>query len=192
MNRDRNRFWELVEPEHRRAQAFCRKLAGDRDNGDDLYQDALVAALNSFDRLKDCMAFRGWLYRIIINSYRNSLRRPWWKLISPLTPEIEKSVSSGDPVAKHTARRHLERAFKALSADERSLVTLFELEGWSISDLATVYGKSEGTIKVRLFRARRKMRETLARFLSTPEQRGSENTLLSEVGVCVATKPGTE
>jgi RNA polymerase sigma factor (sigma-70 family) len=70
------RFWELLEPEYRRAMLFCRKLATDRERGDDLFQDALVAALTRFSGLRDEKAFRPWLYRIIVNTFRSKTRRP--------------------------------------------------------------------------------------------------------------------
>jgi len=45
MAKDRDLFWKLVEPEHLRARAFCRKLTRNREDGDGLSQDALVWAL---------------------------------------------------------------------------------------------------------------------------------------------------
>lgn len=50
MNRDL--FWKLAKPEHLKARGYCRKLMANRDDGDDLYQDALVRALASFGKLK--------------------------------------------------------------------------------------------------------------------------------------------
>jgi len=165
MERDRILFWKLLEPEHLKARAFCRKLTGDRENGDDLYQDALVGALSGFADLKKTAAFRPWLYRIIINEFKNRNRNPWWKNLVPLTSEIEETVGGKNPVADHSARRRLEIGFKAISADDRAMVTLFEMHGWKISELARMTGRSEGNIKVRLSRARCKMREALRRYL---------------------------
>jgi DNA-directed RNA polymerase specialized sigma24 family protein len=65
-----------------------------------------------------------------------------------------------------TAKIWLERAFRAISAEEKALVALYNLEGWSIGELAGMYDRPEGTIKARLSRARRKMREELKKYLS--------------------------
>ncbi len=165
MERDRILFWKLLEPEHLKARAFCRKLTGDRENGDDLYQDALVGALSGFANLKKTGAFRPWLYRIIINEFKNRNRKPWWKNLIPLTSEIEDTIGGEDPVAIHTARRRLEIGFKAISSEDRAMVTLFEMHGWKISELAQMTGRSEGNIKTRLSRARGKMRKVLRRYL---------------------------
>ena len=190
MIRHRDLFWKLTEPEHLRARAFCRKLAGNRDDGDDLYQDALVSAFTRFDTLRDTQAFRAWLYRIVVNSYKNRLRKPWWKRFSPLTNEIVESRTGANPVENHTAVRKLEIAFRAVSPEDRALITLFEMEGWSISEIARMQERSEGAIKMRLSRCRQKMREALVGRLS---KAGAESkSKSSEDKICVAAKPSTD
>ena len=103
MDRSRIRFWKLVEPEHLKIRAFCRKLMRDRDDGDDLYQESLVCALASFKNLKEEKSFRPWLYRIVINRFKNLRRRAWWKRFVPLTPEI---AIDGGSVADGTVTLH--------------------------------------------------------------------------------------
>jgi len=163
MTVDKDRFWRLLEPEYSRAMMFCRKLIGDRDMSDDLFQDALLIACTRIRDLRDEAAFRPWLYRIIINTFRSTVRRPWWRRRVTLTSDIENTLSTPDSVDTLTARRWLERAFQAVSSEDQTLVTLHELEGWPVAELAALYGKSESAIKVQLFRARRKMKAVLLR-----------------------------
>ena len=59
------------------------------------------------------------------------------------------------------AQRWLGRVYQALSPDEQTLITLHELEGWPVANLAELFGKSEPAIKTSLFRARRKMKNAL-------------------------------
>jgi len=190
MKEKNDRFWELVEPEHLRARGFCRKLMGNRDDGDDLYQDALVNALTGFSKLGNKAAFRPWLYRIVVNSFKNRVRREGLLRPSRLTPEIEMSVGCADPDPVYAARRRLERAFRGLTADERALVTLFELEGWSVAELAAMFGKRKGNIKVRLSRARKKMHRTLLDSLSSSTDEINVQSLSRKDEICVAAKPG--
>lgn len=190
MIRNRDLFWKLTEPEHLRARAFCRKLMGNRDDGDDLYQDALVSAFTRFETLRDTRAFRAWLYRIVVNGYKNRLRTPWWKRFSPLTKEIAESRTGSNPVESRTAARKLEIAFRAVSLEDRTLITLFEMEGWSIAEIAQMQEKSEGAIKMRLSRARQKMREALVRQLSRAGDESKSKS--SEDEICVAAKPSTD
>ncbi len=189
MNGKQNEFWKLVEPEQNKARSFCRKLIGNREDGDDLYQDSLVAALVNIKQLANEASFKPWLYRIIVNRFKNKVRTNWWKKSSPLTKEMETSMIGENPIGLYTARRRLEKAFKVLKTDDRILVTLFELEGWSIAEIATLFEKKEGAIKVRLSRAREKMRDVLAKEIRLSKTEKTINTFETEDEICVAGKP---
>lgn len=171
---DRDQFWKYLEAEHARAQAFCRRLAGSRDDGDDIYQDALLSALRQIRSLRDPGAFRSWLYRIMINTHRNRIVGPWWRRRVPLTRELCETQTGVDPTAVYAARRWLMRAMAPLKSEERALVILFELEGWSIADLATLQRRPTGTIKARLVRARKKMRRAIEDHLPAEPAEGHE------------------
>ena len=190
MDQNRNLFWELLEPEHLRVRAFCRKLTGNRENGDDLCQEALVQAFKRFTTLRDQDFFRPWLYRIVVNRFKNSCRRPLWQRFVPLEVSQEAQSNGDDPTGAYSARRVLERAFKNISVPDRALITLFEMEGWSVAELARLHGRSEQATKVRLFRIRRKMRDTLTRKLVRSEPRST--TAIREDSLCIVTKPNAD
>lgn len=187
-----NRFWELLEPEYRRAMMFCRKLMGDRDCGDDLFQDALVTAYTGFVDLKNAGSFRPWFYRILINTFKSTIRRPWWKRRLSLTPEMKRHLAGDNPVDVYTARRWLQRAFEAVSAEQQTLVTLHDLEGWSVGDLARLYKTSEGSIKARLFRSRRKMKNALVKFSRHAALSAVASTPVRKGCTCDAVKPNID
>lgn len=189
---NRDLFWKLTEPEQLRARAFCRRLAGGPEDGDDLLQDALVAAWRKFDSLRDHQAFRAWLYRIIVNTFRNRIRQPWWKKLTRLSDEVEERLSGDDPTPRHAARRTLARAFRGVSAEDRALVVLFELEGWTVAELSDLHGRSEAATKMRLSRIRRKMRETLVKARNGATAAPESTTKASESEICVAAKPGLD
>jgi RNA polymerase sigma-70 factor (ECF subfamily) len=177
---DNELFWKLLEPVHPKAEAFCRKLCADRDDGDDLYQESLLAAIRKVGTLKDRSAFRPWLFRIIVNGYRNQLRKRWWRRPAGSEKELRENKSNDDPSKKYDAARWLERAMAGLSAEDRAMTVLYEINGWRIAELAVMFEKPEGTVKARLSRARRKMRETLERYL--PERR---DNYTARKGKCV-------
>lgn len=77
--------------------------------------------------------------------------------------DIINSTCIKNPACYYEAKRKLNLAFSALSPDDHILVTLSELEGWKISELAELTGKTEGNIKMRLSRARKKMRDRLSK-----------------------------
>lgn len=161
MGKDQDQFWQLVEQEHTKARAFCLHLTGNNDDGDDLYQDAVMIAHRGFGKLRSCDSFRPWLFRIIGNCFKARFRNPWWRRMIPMTGD-ESIEPTEDPSGRYEARRILDHAFGALSAEDRFIVTLADLEGWKHAELAEMMSKTEGFIKMRLVRARRKMRKRLA------------------------------
>jgi len=164
-----NEFWKLLEPIHPQTESFCRKLAGNREDGDDLYQEVLLLALNKFNSLRERDSFRPWLYRIIVNTYKNRYRQPWWRRRVVLGPEILDSKRIYNPTEIYTLRRILYKALAVLSSEARGMILLSDMEGWTIADLAQIYNKPEGTIKARLSRARRKMRRAIAKNMPEPK-----------------------
>jgi len=172
---DRQKFWKLLEPVHPGAEAFCRRLAGNREDGDDLYQESLLAAMRKFGSLKELDSFKPWLFRIIVNRFKNRCRSSWWSRKISLNDEGHEIGGFHDPRREYDSRRWLERTMRPLSVQDRALIMLYEIEKWSVSELSSMFGKPEGTIKARLFRARRKMREVIERHLSKTEGRNSAN-----------------
>lgn len=176
-NQQHDRFFELLEPELARLQAFCRKLAGgDPEIGNDLLQDALYDAWKGFGQLRQSAAFKPWLYQITVYRYRTNLRKIKKRAESslPLTDDIADEAASR---LRH-ARHRLNLAMACLSATDRALVTLHELEGWSYSELAAVLGGSEGSLRTRLTRCRDRMRESMRQYLE------KEDLSTNGFGVC--------
>ena len=163
------RFQELLEPVHEGAIRFCRRLCTTRQDAEDLYHDALVAAWKGLPKLKDVDRFKPWLFRIIANTFRNRERRRrwrgWLRRESAGDADDQMQSLSGraavDPRDRYDARRWLARAMGALSAPERVLVVLVELEEYTAADVAAMWDVPEGTIRSRLSRARGKMRRAL-------------------------------
>jgi len=165
MNKDSERFWKLLEPHHPQAESFCRKLCGNRDDGDDLYQEALLTALRQITSLRQSENFRPWLYRIIVNRFKNRTRSPWWRKRVSLDDETAGALATVNPNDRHTARRWLERAMAVLKPEDRALVVLYEIDGWKVGELAAMLSKPDGTVKARLARSREKMRRVLSKFM---------------------------
>ena len=175
-NQHQDRFFELLEPELPRLQAFCQKLAGDPDIGDDLMQDALYDAWKGYGQLRQTMAFTSWLYQIVINRYQTNLRK--FKKRAESTLPLADDIVDEKQARLHAARNRLNIAMASLSATDRALVTLHELEGWSYSELASMFGSNEGALRTRLTRCRHQMRETLRPYLEKTDEDPSM------IGVC--------
>ena len=164
-----DQFWKLLKPIHPQAENFCRKLAGNREDGDDLYQEVLLLALNKFYSLRENNLFRPWLYRIIVNAYKNRHRQPWWSRRVDLTPEILDTKKVTDPSKTYSLRRLLYGALTVLSVEDRGMILLSDMDGWTVTDLVRIYNKPDGTIKARLSRARQKMRQAILQNMPQPK-----------------------
>lgn len=161
---DKEVFWQMIEKEHIKARNYCGRLAGDLTVGDDLYQDAVIRAYRGYEGLKNSDAFRSWFYRIIANTYKSRFRSSWWRRIIKHSEDINiAEIIQHNPSGQYEAKRRLEYAMGALSAEDRVVVMLAELEGWKISEIAEMFAVNEGAIKMRLSRARHKMRERLGK-----------------------------
>ncbi len=165
---DNELFWKLLKPVHPMAANFCRKLSGNADDGDDLYQNAVLIAMRKLPSLRDRSAFKPWLFRIIVNTFKNRNRTFWWKHRVSLSPGILARYRAFDPEEQYNAEHLLSQALQVLSPKDKAMLVLHELEGWPIADLAVMFDKPEGTIKSRIFRAKEKVRDRIVKHL--PEQ----------------------
>lgn len=180
-------FWQLLEAFHPKAEVFCRRLTGNPADGDDLYHEAILLAWRKFDSLRDHNSFKPWLYRIIVNIHKGQKRGIWQRLFKPLAEQKMEVLPISDPTNQLAVRILVQKALRRLPTKDRALILLFEIEGWSIGELANLQGKPEGTIKSRLARTRAAMRNMIMGSVSL-----KMNIQLKEEAKYVApeTKPG--
>lgn len=72
-------FEQFLKPHYQDAVRFSRALAGSRQDGDDLLQEALIKAWKGIHKLKDAEKFKSWLFKIISNTHRSLARCQWVK-----------------------------------------------------------------------------------------------------------------
>jgi RNA polymerase sigma-70 factor (ECF subfamily) len=155
------RLRRLLEPIHERSLGFARSVSRSRDDGDDLFQEALVRALDKLPTLRDDAAFRGWLYRIIINLHRNRTRRAFWKRLIPLVGDEIGENRAHDETLGSVERARI--ALAQLPADQREAIVLHDIEGWAVGEIADLDGVSMSAIKSRLSRGRERLRDIYTR-----------------------------
>ena|SRR5437588_3830499 len=172
---DRREFDELVRRCHRQAYNIAYRLSGNHADAEDLTQEAFLRAFRFFDRYNRQMPFENWLYRIISNVYIDELRkRPKIKshsLDQPLPnaggeSEVRLEIPdlTGDPASAmllEALDEPLQRALIALQPDFREAVVLADVEGLSYEEIAEVMGCSLGTVRSRLHRGRKMLRNRL-------------------------------
>ena len=151
-------FIAHVEREQEALRGFLLALCcGKKDDADDLAQDALVKAYLSCAGYQDQGKFRSWLFKIAYNTFLNhkaSLR------CTESIDEARALVSSTHADAEFE-HQDLYLALRTLPPKERSSITLFYLNGYSIKEIAAITDTSEDAVKKQLSRGRDKLKERL-------------------------------
>jgi len=154
------RFLALLEPLHDAARLTARRLSRSQADGDDLFQDAVLRAVDRFESLRDETRFRSWFFAILLSLHRRRHRAAFIRRFLPLQAADESAAPSGPD---HEAARRLARALAALSAVEREALILFELQGFQLEEIAELQASTLTALKSRLSRARAHLREHYAR-----------------------------
>lgn len=157
---DHAAFDTLVLASIARLDAAARLILGDRERAQDAVQDAYVRAWRDLPTLRDPHRFDGWLYRLLVRSCYDELRRNRRRGI-----EVELKVidhpSVADAQAVSADRAQLDWALRRLDRDLRTTVVLFYFLGMSLDEVADALGIPLGTAKSRLHRARASLRAAL-------------------------------
>jgi RNA polymerase sigma-70 factor (ECF subfamily) len=147
------------------AFRVARGVLRNTADAEDVAQEALLRAYKSFDRLRDRSRFRGWLvrisFRLALDRLRSAKRREkrdtlWGK------PERLPPVASAEEIAaSNQFQAHLDRALEELPEKLRLVLLLSAMDGYTIEEIASMIGVPLGTVKSRIFIARKKLAEKL-------------------------------
>jgi RNA polymerase sigma-70 factor (ECF subfamily) len=165
---DREAFEELVRRHQHRVFAVAGGILRRREDVEDIAQQVFVKAFFSLKRFDQRAAFSTWLYKITVNECWDLLRK---KKVRPLVYESdlseeqarqvlscgEKGSDGPDISDRLAARERVERLLKGLDERDKLMLILKEVEGFSIEEIAEVLNLNGNTVKVRLFRARRRV-----------------------------------
>jgi len=165
---DKEAFEELVRRHQHRVFAVAGGILRRREDVEDIAQQVFVKAYFSLKRFDQRAAFSTWLYKITVNECWDLLRK---KKVRPLVYEADLSEEQARQVTasaekvnpepnvseKLEARENIERLLEGLDERDRLMLILKEVEGFSIEEIAEVLNLNGNTVKVRLFRARRRV-----------------------------------
>lgn len=146
-----------------------RLSGGNVPRAEDLVQEAILKAYRSWDRFEPGTNCRAWLMTILRNTFINEFRRQKARPASVDFEQVTERPASGalyeaDPEGRLFDRPlddEIIRAIDELPEEFRVAVVLADIEGLSYQEMAELLGIPVGTVKSRLFRARRRLQERL-------------------------------
>lgn len=157
-------FETLVRRHLDAAWTVALARTGSPDDAEDVCQDALLAALERLGDLREPARFAGWLLEIVRNRALNVVRtRGVRDALSLEAAALAASAGSPARDAERAAlRQDLVRALDGLTAVQREVVLLHDVEGWRHAEIADRIGLAEGTVRYHLHQARKALQRRLA------------------------------
>lgn len=176
---DRRCFEDLCARHYRQAYHIAYRMTGHHARAEDLTQEAMLRAYQSFHRYRRDLPFANWLYRIIVNLHIDELRRrpkAWIESVENLPGVMELPDFKSDPsdlVLSQQIDVRLQQALNNLPKEFRTAVVLCDIQGLSYEEIAQVMECSIGTVRSRIHRGRNQLR----RFLGITQDSTVQNTL---------------
>jgi len=175
---DESAFAEIVLTYQKKVFNIAYRMLGNREEAKDLSQEVFLSVLESIKDLREEIKFEPWLTQITLNHCRNRWkylkRRHYFKTDSLNDPietedgEMERQVCdpSDNPETlfeKKMVQQFVQRGLLKLKEDQREMIVLRDLRGFSYEEIGRLLSLPEGTIKSRLHRARMDLKGILER-----------------------------
>jgi RNA polymerase sigma factor (sigma-70 family) len=167
---DHNAFAYLVDKYKTMVYSLALRLVKDREEAEEISQDAFIKAYQSLASFKGKAKFSSWLYRIVYNTAISRLRQQPAGRVSLDEPNISdtlylESKENYDTLSADERKKYLEKALDSLDRDEKMFVILYYYEEKDLDEIASIAGLTKTNTKVKLFRARKKMLTVLQSYL---------------------------
>ena len=157
-----NAYAHMVDRHKDHAYNLALRICGNREDAEEIAQDAFVKAYRSLTNFKMKSSFATWLFRIVYNTAISFLRSKRKGILSleefPADAIDFIGINTNEEDAMAEYRSSLVNfALQKINEDERALITLYYYEEQSIEEISEITAISKSNVKVKLFRARQKM-----------------------------------
>lgn len=175
---DPEKFEQMILPLERQVYFTCLQIMGNREDAEDCAQEALLKAYRNFSSFKGQSKFSTWLYTLVSRVCLDALRRrrEVFSLDEMLEEGYEPSSGEAEAYLKLEEKERkalLHQALREVPPDFRLPLVMIDLQGLSYQETAGILSLPEGTVKSRLYRARKMLQGLLIknRELFQPEPR---------------------
>ncbi len=184
---DVNAFEKLVLAYEKNVYNIALRMTGNSEDASDMTQEAFIKAYNSLQAFRGDSKFSVWLYRIATNVcldfLRSRSRRPTVSLSVEDNEgedvQLDVADESQSPellLDRQMTRESVRRGLETLSPEYRQILLLREIQGLSYDEISQALGLEVGTVKSRIFRARKKLCAFLLKDGNIPEFASSVRT----------------
>jgi RNA polymerase sigma-70 factor (ECF subfamily) len=155
----------LFDAHQARLYRLARRMSSSADDAQDLVQETFLRAARAIRSIPDGgRAEEAWLVRVLVNVCRDGWRRKAIRVQFALVHRPPSQTAAGDPEAAFVARTTIWRALQQLPPRRRAAIVMYELEGATISDIASLLGVSAVTVRWHLSRGRRELASVIAAY----------------------------
>jgi RNA polymerase sigma-70 factor (ECF subfamily) len=158
-------FDEIVKAYMRQVFQVAYRVVGHREDAEDLVQDCFLAAYQYLDSYDIDRPFGPWITRIVLNRGANLRRSRARRATEPETDAVSPAPSALDEATRAEAREKLEEVLATLNERQRMIVTMFDVDGMTSTEIGERLELAPGTVRWHLHEARRVLRNALARFI---------------------------
>lgn len=161
-----NAFSYLIDKHKDNAFNLALRICGNREEAEEIAQDAFLKAFRSLGKFRMKSSFGTWLYRIVYNTAITLVRSRKKGLLSvsefPAT-RFDFQINNEDEITAELEYRNslVNFALQKIDEEERALISLYYYEELNTDMISKITGINKSNIKVRLFRARKKMAEII-------------------------------
>jgi RNA polymerase sigma-70 factor (ECF subfamily) len=162
------RFAALVQPHYEVLYRTAYRLTRSTHDAEDLAQEVCARAYPRLDEIERLEQPRGWLLRVMYRLFVDWSRRYERTHVASMETVDVLAMASEEAGPAELAEmlldgRHLDRAWQRLDREQRALLALHDVEGYTLEEINRITGLKEGTLKSRLHRARVRLGKFLRR-----------------------------
>ncbi len=164
-------YAELIKRHQRFVFTLALRFAKNREDAEEIAQDCFVKAYRSLNNFQQTSKFTTWLYTIVYTTAMTFLRKKRVSTVdiddeeSHLQLENHISEFKADTIEHKSKMHYVNQAINQLLPDDASIITLFYKGEQSLEEIAKVLGMEANTVKVKLHRARHRLKEKIERLL---------------------------
>lgn len=169
---DRDALFEgLIRNSNKQAYGLAYRLTGNTTEAEDLVQESFLRAYRFFHRYDEALPFTSWLYRIMTNAHIDMMRRRGKLKTTSLdgagqdgsatwdVPDLDASPDR--QMMSRSMEEPVQKALVSMTPEFRMAVLLADVEGLAYEEVADIMGTSVGTVRSRIHRGRKQMRNFL-------------------------------